>query len=331
VLTSRHVLADAASRLSPGEFSSRDLDQVCRWCSRQSDDICTGETPDEDQEHIAADGRIETEYDPPGRLDPADDPLLLYLTLLKRGRLRTAKVKPLEYAHLVVDEAQDLSAIEIKVLVATTSPQHSVTLAGDTAQRLVFDNAFSSWESLLMHLDMPVAANSTLKLGYRSTQEVMALARSLLEHDEALAPQESVRRGAPVELHRFNDQGEAVAMIAEALRSLVQREPVASTILITRHPSQARLYAEALVRAEVPNLRLVREQDFSFRPGIEVADVAQVKGLEFDYVILLDVTAGNYPNTRESRHLLHIAATRAAHQLWLINVGAPSPLLPRTL
>ena len=91
------------------------------------------------------------------------------------------------------------------------------------------------------------------------------------------------------------------------------------------------MYADALVRAEVPNLRLVRQQDFSFRPGIEVADVAQVKGLEFDYVLLLDVTAGNYPDSQESRHLLHIAATRAAHQLWLISVGSPSPLLPQTL
>jgi DNA helicase-2/ATP-dependent DNA helicase PcrA len=53
-----------------------------------------------------------------------------------------------------------------------------------------------------------------------------------------------------------------------------------------------------------------------------------VKGLEFDYVVLVDVTAGQYPVDDESRHLLHIGATRAAHQLWVVAAGVPSPLLP---
>ena len=65
-----------------------------------------------------------------------------------------------------------------------------------------------------------------------------------------------------------------------------------------------------------------------FKPGIDVTDVRQVKGLEFDYVILVDVTASQYPADDESRHLLHIGATRAAHQLWVVSTGTPSPLLP---
>jgi len=74
----------------------------------------------------------------------------------------------------------------------------------------------------------------------------------------------------------------------------------------------------------------VRAQDFTFRPGIDVTDVRQVKGLEFDYVILLDVNASSYGSDDESRHLFHIAATRAAHQLWLIVTGQPSVLIPDT-
>ncbi|HEY5283771.1 MAG TPA: ATP-binding domain-containing protein, partial [Polyangia bacterium] len=66
-----------------------------------------------------------------------------------------------------------------------------------------------------------------------------------------------------------------------------------------------------------------------FRPGIDVTDVRQVKGLEFDYVVLLDVNATSYGSDDESRHLFHIAATRAAHQLWLIVTGKPSLLIPR--
>ena len=49
----------------------------------------------------------------------------------------------------MVDEAQDLSAIDVKVLLGASSKRRSVTLAGDVAQRLVFDNGFSTWEALL--------------------------------------------------------------------------------------------------------------------------------------------------------------------------------------
>ena len=79
---------------------------------------------------------------------------------------------------------------------------------------------------------------------------------------------------------------------------------------------------------EIQRLSRVRDQDFAFRPGVEVTDIRQVKGLEFDYVILVDVTMSSYPVDDESRHLLHIGSTRAAHQLWVISAGPPSALLP---
>ena len=61
----------------------------------------------------------------------------------------------------------------------------------------------------------------------------------------------------------------------------------------------------------------MRRQDFRFAPGIEITEVDQVKGLEFDYVILLDASAEHYPDDARSRRLLHVGATRAVHQLWL--------------
>src|SRR5690606_23233461 len=136
-----------------------------------------------------------------------------------------------------------------------------------------------------------------------------------------LAPDEPLvaRSGEPVELHAFGDVGEAVAFLADALRGLAGREPSASVAVIARHPEQAATYYAGLSHAEVPALRRVRNHDFGFTPGIDVTDVTQVKGLEFDYVILVEVNASSYPDTVESRHLLHIGATRAAHQLWLVS------------
>ncbi|HRC54966.1 MAG TPA: ATP-binding domain-containing protein [Kofleriaceae bacterium] len=59
--------------------------------------------------------------------------------------------------------------------------------------------------------------------------------------------------------------------------------------------------------------------------------MTQVKGLEFDYVVMADVNAASYPDASWARHLLHIGVTRAAHQLWLVSTGEPSPLIPQAL
>ena len=72
-------------------------------------------------------------------------------------------------------------------------------------------------------------------------------------------------------------------------------------------------------------------QDFRFAPGIEITELDQVKGLEFDYVILLDANALHYPDDARSRRLLHVGATRAVHQLWVTSVGPPSPIVAEAI
>ena len=110
------------------------------------------------------------------------------------------------------------------------------------------------------------------------------------------------------------------------------------------HRMKVALGLEPLERTEVPRLRLVlgaheaeanafaSGDDFSFSPGIDITHVARTKGLEYDYVILAEVTEAMYPDQIATRHLLHLGATRAAHQLWVTTSReSPSPLLPREL
>jgi DNA helicase-2/ATP-dependent DNA helicase PcrA len=136
---------------------------------------------------------------------------------------------------------------------------------------------------------------------------------------------------SPVELFTFAHTGDAVGFLAEALRELCADEPQASVAVVARYPEQADLFHAGLRQAEIPNLRRIAEQDFPFKAGVDVTDLRQVTGLEFDYVILVEVNQSTYPVDDESRHLLHIGATRAAHQLWLLCAGKPSELLPREL
>lgn len=319
------------------DVTQADIERLVQWCVRQQDSFDEDAT-DMDGEPIAtADGRALDEEDPRGRFDPEDDPILLRLVQLMRGGLVNKEGNRVEYEHVAIDEAQDRAAIEVKVLLEATAMHgddpsaRSVTIAGDTAQRLVFDNNFDGWESLLAYTGHAGAVVKQLDLSYRSTAEVMELAREILGPELRPTAPIIARNGAPVELHAFGDIGEAVAFLADALRSLALREPTASVALIARYSEQAEAYYQGLERAEVPALRRVKRQEFSFAPGVDVTDVTQVKGLEFDYVVMLDVTAQSYPTSVESRHMMHIAATRAAHQLWLVVPGEPSPLLPEDM
>jgi DNA helicase-2/ATP-dependent DNA helicase PcrA len=311
---------------------------------RTEGDAGDGDAADdaEDDQNIRGETGIDglrTEDDQP-LLDVDDLAILLRGSQLLRGVKRP-------FAHLFVDEAQDLSPVKLAVLIGHTivaasrvaasrapsrkSANPSITLAGDTSQKLFLDNGFGDWRGVLAHLALAHVAIEPLRIAYRSTREILALARQAMGPLADAVPPEAPRTGAPVEAFRFPAVGAAVAFLAEALRDLGQREPRATVALLARHPEQADRYYEGLRRADVPALRRVRAQEFAFRPGVEVTDVRQVKGLEFDYVVMLDVNASSYGRDDESRHLFHIGVTRAAHQLWLVVTGEPSGLLPAGL
>lgn len=369
MLTDLSLLQKVFAEHAPNELSESELLEAHQWCVRRCPQIASewdehleeGTRPShEDAEATARDARREESDqeavevssglrpgepqddddadddnvtpDQPTSIDHEDETLLLLLHQRLRGPLVAPRQRePLEYEHILVDEAQDLSPVELSVVLSVTTPQRSVTLAGDVAQKLHMDNGFKGWSEVLGQLGLSHVEIEPLKLSYRSTYEIIEFAHQVLG---PLAPEEmgrATRGGAPIELFRFSHSGDAVGFLAESLRDLARVEPRASVAVIARYSEQADLYYRGLVNAEVPNVRRVADQDFPFKPGVDVTDVRQVKGLEFDYVVLVEANSATYPAQDETRHLMHIAATRAAHQLWITCTGEPSPLLPQLL
>ena len=337
LLTDLGALERGFAKHAPGAFREEELREAHGWCARRipivlalREERLHGETDkgDRDGEHgVGIDGVEEHE---PVLMEREDDTLLLRLVQEMRGALGK-KRDVLQYQHVFVDEAQDLSPVELAVVLGTVSRRESVTLAGDVAQRLHMHNGFSDWRGVLHDLELDHVEIEPLKLSYRSTHEIIEFSSEVLgplRHEEE---GRATRGGAPVEMFRFAHGGDAVGFLSEALRDLASSEPRATVAVIARYPEQADVYHRGLANAEVPNLRRIAEQDFPFKPGVDVTDVRQVKGLEFDYVVLIETSAASYPEDDESRHLLHIAATRAAHQLWVTTTGTPSPLLPEEL
>jgi DNA helicase-2/ATP-dependent DNA helicase PcrA len=68
-------------------------------------------------------------------------------------------------------------------------------------------------------------------------------------------------------------------------------------------------------------VRLALHGAFDFAPGVVVTSLQDVKGLEFDYVVVPDAGPLQYPPTPEGRRALYVALTRASHQVWLSRVA----------
>jgi DNA helicase II / ATP-dependent DNA helicase PcrA len=314
LLTDRAALGDGFERHAPGVFSAGQLDEMHRWCSERERLRTGGRDADADGEKYAP--------------DMEDDSLLLRIYQMQRGPVMGPKGMPVAYEHLMIDEVQDFAPVELAVLLDSTTKERSITLAGDTAQAIAPDHGFVTWSEMLDNLGIPHDKVEPLRVSYRSTREIVDVAQHVLGHLQGDVRPVAPRSGAPVESFGFASAGEASEFLPQVLKELMREEPDAAVAVIGRHPEQARLYFDALVAAEVPGVRLVAAQDFSFRPGIDVTDVRQTKGLEFDIVILVDVNEESYPENDHARRLLHVAMTRAAHQLWVTYTGSPSRLLP---
>jgi DNA helicase II / ATP-dependent DNA helicase PcrA len=116
------------------------------------------------------------------------------------------------------------------------------------------------------------------------------------------------------------------AWLTDALRTLETEDPSSSIALICRSAEAARSMERAIRFGTVARLAL--NGHFEFRAGVTVTCVPEVKGLEFDHVVVPDASSATYPDTREARRALYVAVTRATHRLTLGSVGAWSPLVP---
>ena len=313
------LIRDAVSQ--DPDFTPGQLQEALTWIKDQYSQRHQGQVREEAEE----------ESGPQTGLDVEDDAILIYLYGKLAGDLPRLAGQPAKYRHLLVDEAQDYAPIELKVMLLLAEQPYSLTFAGDVHQQLVRYNSFTDWPSLFTQLGLEGQTVSRLQVSYRSSFEIMDFACKVLGDLNQEQGFTVTRHGPAVELFAFRNQGEQARFLGQALKELMYGEPHASCAVICADPQAARLSYAALERMDIPRLRLVVEEDFTFTPGVDITEVSQVKGLEFDYVVVLDGDAVNYPAGRYHRFQLHVAATRAAHQLWIANWRLKSPLLPEDL
>ncbi len=218
------------------------------------------------------------------------------------------------YGHIVVDEAQDLSPMQLR-MVARRSLSGSLTIVGDIAQA-TGAWAHESWDEILEHLPTKRGSRQVeLTVGYRIPASNMELAaRVLREAAPQLTPPTSVREGGEAPLIRQAGAGELAAVAAEVARA--ERDLIDPGSLAVIVPSTlADDVSEALDRAGVVHGRATRQ---GLRSPITVVPVGMVKGLEVDGSVVVE-PAAIVDEEAQGWRALYVALTRSTKRLAIVH------------
>jgi DNA helicase IV len=225
------------------------------------------------------------------------------------GRART-------YGHIVVDEAQDLSPMQFRML-ARRAPGGSLTILGDLAQATSAWH-YESWDEILQHLPTKAEVRRyELTLGYRAPGQVLDLASRLLpEAAPSVRPTRSIRRGRHEPRILQVGEGELLsAAVAEAERLALHGFMVG---LILPLNGMAAMTKSIKDRTDIGLLDL----DGMDR-AITIVPAPAAKGLEFDAAVVVEPSEIAGTDIRGLR-LLYVALTRPIQHLSIVH-AAPLP------
>lgn len=218
--------------------------------------------------------------------------------------------------HLLVDEMQDYTPVQYAVLAKLFSCK--MTILGDSHQSV---NPYSSSTMKKIQPYFTGCECMELNRSYRSTIEITEFAQRILENTK-LIPIERHGDVPTITIHQTSK--EQIDKIQHLIEEFKQSEYI-SLGIICKSQKQARLIFEQL-HAIYDNMVLLDFESKEFRDGIVITSVHMAKGLEFDQVIVPEVSEELY-KTQLDRNLLYIACTRAMHRLDLTCCGSKTKFL----
>jgi DNA helicase IV len=207
---------------------------------------------------------------------------------------RAAADRDWRFGHLVVDEAQELSAMDWHVLLRRC-PSHSITAVGDLAQRSAPAGAHAWADVLGPHLGSRWTYR-TLTVNYRTPAEIMEMAADVLAgFAPDRQPPESVRATGEHPWHRSVPLADLAGEVRAAVATEAGRLGHGTLAVIAADP------------AELPEL--------ADSPAVLHTPVS-AKGLEFDVVVIVDPERIRAHNPAD----LYVSMTRATQRLGLLHV-----------
>ncbi|MFD4670142.1 HelD family protein [Lentzea sp. NPDC058450] len=233
---------------------------------------------------------------------------------------RAAADRTWTFGHIIVDEAQELSAMAWRTLMRRC-PSKSMTVVGDIAQTGDIGGA-TSWGSVLSAYVQNRWRLTELTVNYRTPAEIMEVAADVLGSvDAALVPPTSVREtGVPPWVS-------AVASYEAEVPALISREvaAVGDGKIAVIVPGALLASVGTAVASGVPGSSVGNELE---EAQVVVLGVTDAKGLEFDSVVVVD-PEGILAESPRGASDLYVALTRATQRLGVVHTGTLPDVLSR--
>jgi DNA helicase IV len=214
---------------------------------------------------------------------------------------------PRTFAHVIVDEAQDLTPMQLR-MVARRTRDGGITILGDVAQA-TGAVVYHGWQDVLPQLPHGAEAEiEELRHAYRVPREIMELALPLLDTIAPdVEPPISYRTGAAAPRVRRVEEAE---LLAEAYRE-----------------AAALAREEGLIAVIAPDELLAEAPADDLWDGVPLLPPRRAKGLEFDHVVVVEpgLIAGHEQGLRE----LYVALTRPTKTLIVLHARPLPPELSR--
>lgn len=259
----------------------------------------------------------------------------------------------LPYRAVVVDEAQDMGMEAFKLIRqmvpnVNNEGQNDIFIVGDAHQRIYRQKVVLSRAGINIK-----GRSRKLKINYRTTDEIRKWAVRLLEgksFDDLDGEQDtqkgykSLLHGQYPEVQNYKSFGEEVSGILKYLQNTLKEDVDHKSIcLVARTTDLLKQYEGSLKGAGLETFLIKRSiAEDRKAPGVRLATMHRVKGLEFDYVIIAGANEGIIPfnygvagvdnlfdeeNEISERSLLYVAATRAKKNVLITSYGKRSKLL----
>jgi hypothetical protein len=244
---------------------------------------------------------------PKSALRHSDVPLLDEARWLVDPELRT-------YGHVVVDEAQNLTPMELR-MATRRARGHAMTILGDIAQRTA-DAELRSWAEVVDAAGVRRFDVAELQVSYRVPDDFLRLAATVAPSGAARRPRGVREAPWPAVAVRSDDLAGTIATVVAALR-----EHVGSVGVVAAEAHHAPL-AAALAAAGVTDVGA--RGDGHLSGGADLLGLQAVKGLEFDAVVVVEPAAILAERPDGGAGGLYTALTRSTRALAIVH-QAPLP------
>lgn len=223
--------------------------------------------------------------------------------------------------HLIVDEAQDYTPVQLEIIRNVFS-ESAMTLLGDLNQSINPFMHIGSFDAVWKVFDRDKGISVPLLTSYRATFEIGQFTNHILKADNVT--QIVARNGEMPSVIHVRDKEKLIGIISEDIGRM--RESGLSSVAVIC--KSAREAAGVFARLkDTHDVSLVGRDDKVFKHGIVVVPVYLAKGLEYDGVIIYDAGSHNYSGDND-RRMLYTACTRALHVLHVYFTGVLSDLIP---